>query len=212
MGCVSSKDGSEPIKVGDDKTTAVGTHLAKPEDIVDFPTFPEGTKSLLSKYLTRQIWNQLKDKKDKYGFSFREVIFSGAKNTDSGIGCYAGSDDSYETYAPFFDKIIEDYHKHAKEASHGKHNPNMNAKELKAPPLEGEDAAMIVSTRIRIGRNLISFPLGPALTKAQRLEIMNMVVKVFQTLEGDLAGKFYPLQGMDKETQNKLIEDHFLFK
>ncbi len=71
---------------------------------------------------------------------------------------------------------------------------------------------MIVSTRIRIGRNLSGFPLGPALTKAQRLEVMTMVVKALETFEGDLAGKFYPLQGMDKETQNKLIEDHFLFK
>lgn len=209
MGCQSSKDGSEPIKVGDDKTTAVGTHLAKPEDIVDFPTFPEGTKSLLSKHLSRQIWNQLRDKKDKYGFTFREAIFSGAKNTDSGIGCYAGSHDSYKTFAPFFDKIVEDYHKHGKDA---KHVSNMNAKELVAPPLPEDEAAMIVSTRIRVGRNLADFPLGPALTKAQRLEVMTKVTKALETFEGDLAGKFYPLQGMDKETQNKLIEDHFLFK
>lgn len=209
MGCQSSKDGSEPIKVGDDKTTAVGTHLAKPEDIVDFPTFPEGTKSLLSKHLSRQIWNQLRDKKDKYGFTFREAIFSGAKNTDSGIGCYAGSHDSYKTFAPFFDKIVEDYHKHGKDA---KHVSNMNAKELVAPPLPEDEAGMIVSTRIRVGRNLADFPLGPALTKAQRLEVMTKVTKALETFEGDLAGKFYPLQGMDKETQNKLIEDHFLFK
>ena len=47
MGCAASKDGLEPIKVGDDKTTAVGTHLAKAEDVIDFPTFPEGTKSAL---------------------------------------------------------------------------------------------------------------------------------------------------------------------
>ena len=209
MGCQSSKDGSEPIKVGDDKTTAVGTHLAKPEDVVDFPTFPEGTKSLLSKHLSRQIWNQLKDKKDKYGFTFREAIFSGAKNSDSRIGCYAGSHDSYKTFAPFFDKIVEDYHQHGKDA---KHVSNMNAKELVAPPLPEDEAAMIVSTRIRVGRNLADFPLGPALTKAQRLEVMTKVTKALETFEGDLAGKFYPLQGMDKETQTKLIEDHFLFK
>jgi len=71
---------------------------------------------------------------------------------------------------------------------------------------------MIVSTRIRVGRNLADFPLGPALTKAQRLEVMTKVTKALETFEGDLAGKFYPLQGMDKETQTKLIEDHFLFK
>jgi protein-arginine kinase len=88
----------------------------------------------------------------------------------------------------------------------------MNAKELVAPPLPEDEAAMIVSTRIRVGRNLADFPLGPALTKAQRLEVMTKVTKALETFEGDLAGKFYPLQGMDKETQNKLIEDHFLFK
>lgn len=46
MGCAASS-GLEPVKVGDDKTTAVGTHLKTPEDVVDFPTFPEGTKSAL---------------------------------------------------------------------------------------------------------------------------------------------------------------------
>jgi protein-arginine kinase len=71
---------------------------------------------------------------------------------------------------------------------------------------------MIVSTRIRVGRNLADFPLGPSLSKAQRLEVMTKVTKALETFEGDLAGKFYPLQGMDKETQKKLIEDHFLFK
>merc|ERR1712032_1810173 len=29
---------------------------------------------------------------------------------------------------------------------------------------------------------------------------------------GDLKGKFYSLEGMDKKTQKQLIEDHFLFK
>ena len=151
----------------------------------------------------------MRDKKDKYGFTFREAIFSGAKNTDSGIGCYAGSHDSYKTFAPFFDKIVEDYHKHGKDA---KHVSNMNAKELVAPPLPEDEAGMIVSTRIRVGRNLADFPLGPALSKQQRLDVMNTVVKALDTFEGDLKGKFYSLEGMDKETQTKLIEDHFLFK
>lgn len=32
------------------------------------------------------------------------------------------------------------------------------------------------------------------------------------TLTGELAGTYYPLRGMDKATQNKMIEDHFLFR
>jgi len=209
MGCSASKDAQEVLKLDDGKTTAVSSALTKPEDVENFPVFPDGTKSLLSKVLTKQIWFSLKDKKDKYNFTFREAIFSGCKNTDSGIGCYAGSHDSYKVFAPFFDRIIEEYHKHGKDA---KHVSDMDASKLNAPPFSEEDAAMIVSTRIRVGRNLADFPLGPALTKEQRLTVMNTVVKALNTFEGDLKGTFYPLEGMDKDTQNQLIADHFLFK
>ena len=98
--------------------TKCGPHLKKPEDITGFPVFPAGTKSLLSKCLTKELWEQLKDVKDKSGVSFRTAILSGCQNTDSGIGVYAGSHDSYTTFAPLMDKIIEQYHGHAKGARH----------------------------------------------------------------------------------------------
>ncbi len=44
----------------------------------------------------------------------------------------------------------------------------MDPSKVVCPPLSPEDSAMIVSTRIRVGRNLAEFPLGPALTKEQR--------------------------------------------
>ena len=71
---------------------------------------------------------------------------------------------------------------------------------------------MVNSTRIRVGRNLANYPLGPGVSKEQRLEIMNKVVKACETFEGDLKGKFYPLDGMSKADQEQLIADHFLFK
>jgi len=60
------------------------------------------------------------------------------------------------------DKIVLDYHKHGKSA---KHVSDMDASKLKAPPFAPEDASMIVSTRIRVGRNLADYPLGPGLTR-----------------------------------------------
>lgn len=69
----------------------------------------------------------------------------------------------------------------------------MSAAKLVAPPFSAEDAQMIISTRIRVGRNLADYPLGPGLTKEQRLEIMNKVVSALSTLEGDLKGTFYSL-------------------
>ncbi len=56
----------------------VGAHLKKAEELTGFPVFPAGTKSLVSKHCTRDVWEQLKDKKDSAGFTFKEAIFSGA--------------------------------------------------------------------------------------------------------------------------------------
>lgn len=60
---------------------------------------------------------------------------------------------------------------------------------------------MVISTRIRVGRNLDGYPLGPGVTKAQRDEIMTKVVEACSTFTGDLKGTFYPLDGMNKEIQ-----------
>ena len=90
------------------------------------------------------------------------MILSGCQNTDSGIGCYAGSHDSYTTFSKLFDKVIEDYHKHGKDA---KHVSDMDYTKLKCPPFTAEESALIVSTRIRVGRNLKDFPLGPGISK-----------------------------------------------
>ena len=67
-----------PKSVEKAKDVEAGPHLKKPEDLTGFPVFPPGTKSLLSKYLTKDIWEKLKDKVDKHGFSFKQAILSGA--------------------------------------------------------------------------------------------------------------------------------------
>ena len=112
------------------------------------------------KFLTPEIWQKYADKKDKHGFSFKAAVFSGCQNTDSSVGCYAGSHDSYIAFSDFFDKIIETYHgvkQHVKEIK-------MDSSKLNAPPLPEDDAKIIISTRIRVGRNLADFPLGPGIT------------------------------------------------
>ena len=48
----------------------MGSDLKCADEIKSFPYFPSGTKSLLSKVLTREVWDACKDKKDKFGFTF----------------------------------------------------------------------------------------------------------------------------------------------
>ena len=136
-------------------------------------------------------------------------VFSGVANQDSGIGVYAGSHDAYTKFNKLFDQVVLNYHKHDKDA---KHISDMTADGLENADFTEEQSNMVNSTRIRVGRNLADYPLGPGVSKAQRLEIMNKVVEACNTFEGDLKGTFYPLEGMSKKDQEKLIEDHFLFK
>merc|ERR1711881_750898 len=74
----------------------------------------------------------------------------------------------------------------------------------------GNDAP-VKSTRIRVGRNLEGFGLSPGILKEHRLEFENLMKQAFGNLEGDLAGTYYPLTGMNEATRQQLVDDHFLF-
>lgn len=187
----------------------MGDHLVFPSQITKYPYFPSGTKSLLSKVLTRDVWDQCKDRTDKYGYTFQQCIFSGCKWTNSGIGVYAGCHEGFYTFAPLFDKIIEQYHKHSPT---DKHISKMDYRDLQCPDFPPDEDAMINSTRIRVARNLADYPLGTAVTAQQRREVEQKVVSALNTFTGELKGKYYSLGSMTEDERKQLIADHFLFK
>ena len=88
----------------------------------------------------------------------------------------------------------------------------MDYEKLNCPPFPPEDAAMIISTRIRVGRNLDDFPLGPGITKEQRNKVEELVSTALKKFDGEPAGKYYSLKTMSEEDRKQLIEDHYLFK
>lgn len=175
---------------------------------MNYPNFPSDCKSMLCKHLTPEVFELLKDKVTTNDFTLEQAINSGVVNIDSGIGVYAGDEESYTLFAPLFDPIIEEYHGFTKE---DKHQSNLNPDDLNAPNPD-PNGEFIVSTRIRVGRNVANMPLGPAVSKEQRNQIEASIVEGLNTLEGELEGTYYPLLGMTKEVQDQLIKDHFLFK
>jgi arginine kinase len=201
--------GSAPTAAAGSATVKAGTHLTKPEQLTGPVEWPAGTKSLVSRFVTADLFNKFKGKKDKAGVSFEQMILSGAQNIDSGIGVYAGSHDSYTTFGELFDQVIQEYHKHGKQ---DKHVSNMDHTQLQCPPFSPEDASMILSTRIRVGRNLADFPLGPGISKEQRDKVEELVSTACKGFTGELQGTYYALATMTKEDQTQLIADHFLFK
>jgi len=133
------------------------------ESLDDLQTFfKPDTSSALSRNLNQEIWDEYKDKSCKEGVTFKTCCFSGVANQDSGIGLYAGSHDSYTTFNKLFDKVIKEYHGHD---VNDKHISDMNAEGLENADFNEEDSAMVNSTRIRVGRNLADYPLGPGVTK-----------------------------------------------
>ena len=175
---------------------------------MNYPNFPDECHSLLSKYLTPEVFEALKNKKTPNGFTLEQAINSGVVNLDSGIGVYAGDQESYTVFAVLFDPIIEEYHGFKKGDVH---KSNLNPEDLNAPNPDPE-GKYIVSTRIRVGRNVDHMPLGPGISKEQRDQVESSIVEGLCTLEDELAGSYYPLHGMSKEIQEQLIKDHFLFK
>ncbi len=175
---------------------------------MDYPNFPKNCRSLLCKYLTPEVFEELKNKKTKYGFTLMQAIKSGVENIDSSIGVYAGDEESYRVFAPLFDPIIKEYHGFDKDKDH---ISDFNSSRLDISNLDPK-GEFILSTRIRVGRNLHCFPLGVNISRRERLIVECMVRDALKSLGGDLEGEYYPLLGMSKEIREKLIKNHFLFK
>merc|ERR1712062_781959 len=108
-------------------------------------------------------------------------------------------------FADVFDPIIQDYHGIDADSTH---TSDMDSTKINGRiPVDFP----VKSTRIRVGRNLEGFGLSPGITKEHRLEFEGMMKKAFASLEGDLAGTYYPLTGMDEAVRQQLVDDHFLF-
>ncbi|XP_076444654.1 arginine kinase-like isoform X2 [Babylonia areolata] len=166
-------------------------------------------QSLLKKNLTVDLYNELKDKKTKYGGTLADCIRSGARNPQSNVGIYASDPEAYTTFSKILDKVIKDYHKVDKLT-----HPDPNFGDLDNLGFSDLDPSgkMIVSTRVRVGRSHKGFGFPPTLTKADRLKMEEITKEALNKLKGPLKGTYYPLVGMDKQTEKQLINDHFLFK
>lgn len=175
---------------------------------VKMPEFSTQSNALVKKYLSEERYQHLHNIKTSSGYTLDQAIRSGVENADSSIGIYAGDAESYDVFSSVFNDVIEEYHGFS---GHMEHKSDLKVKSLNTPFFSDLDR-YIVSTRIRVGRNLLGFPLGAGMTRQQRVEVEKKIVSTLQNLDGEFAGEYYPLSGMSPKTQDRLIEDHFLFK
>lgn len=165
--------------------------------------------SLLAKHLTPELEQSLQGLRTSNQFGLHQVIRSGKENPDSSVGVYAGDEESYVLFAPLLDKVVQEYHGHGTEDTHRR---DLSVESLGKVGDLDPSGGKIISTRIRVGRNLKGFAFAPAISREGRLEVENRTIQALRGLQGELAGTYYPLLGMSEETRAKLVQDHFLFK
>lgn len=166
--------------------------------------------SLLKKYLTVELFAKLNDKKLSSGKSLLDCINAGLKNPTSSVGIYAADADAYDLFADVFNPIIEDYHKFPADQSH----PDGDGWVGDDSQFDDLDPnhEFIQSTRIRCARSVATFPLNTSMSEEDYMNLMQQVTDVLGNLSGELEGKFYQLEGMDPAEEEKMVNDHQLFK
>merc|ERR1712013_825622 len=170
-----------------------------------FPSI-QSQHSLVAKHVTKDKWDQLKNITTKTsGFTLAKAIACAVQFNNQHCGIYAGDWDSYKDFAPVFDPLIQEYHGISPSAVH---TSDMDFNKIRGNIVDG---APVHSTRIRVGRSIDGFGLSPGITKEQRVGVEKLMSNAVQTFTGELAGKYYPLTGMEESVRQQLVDDHFLF-
>ena len=162
--------------------------------------------SLVAKYVTAPLWDKLsRAATTTSGFTLAKAIACAVQFDDQHCGIYAGDHDSYDNFAKVFHPLIQEYHGISADAVH--------TSDMDASKIVGniDDDVPVKSTRIRVGRNIEGFGLSPGITKDQRIDLEKMMKDAFGKMEGDLAGTYYPLTGMEEAVRQQLVDDHILF-
>ncbi|XP_064632252.1 creatine kinase, flagellar-like isoform X2 [Lineus longissimus] len=181
--------------------------------IAGLGNFPDLThhNNWMSKCLNMKIYDELKDKKTASGFTMDKAIQTGVDNPGHPfiftVGCVAGDEESYETLSALFDEVI--YHRHNGYAKDALHPTDLDFNKLTGG--EGLDPKYVWSCRVRTGRSIRGYSLPPHCSCAERRDVEQILIKALDTFSGKFRGKYYPLNKMTDEEQEKLIDEHFLF-
>jgi hypothetical protein len=134
--------------------------------------------SLCAKNCTPEIWEQYKDtvSTGKAKWTLARAVNSGLRYPSSFVGCHAGDLESYDDFKDFFYPVIQGYHK-GFDINTTKHVTDMDPSKIETE-LTAAAQSKIISTRIRVARNLKMFPLNPGGDKAQRIAITELMSKV----------------------------------
>ncbi len=172
---------------------------------MEIPCFPPDSPSLIKQYLTPALFEQLLSLKTDTGFTLETAIRSGLENPDSHIGIYAGDAQSYALFSPVLDPIILAYH--------GLKEPIGHVSRLGPVtlPLVDPDQDFILSTRIRVARNLEEFPFPPHINPQERGRVESLVAQAMEKMPQTLKGRYIPFQELSPSQWQDLLARKLAF-
>jgi len=175
----------------------------------DYPDFSKHN-NWMSRCLTKELYAQLRDKMTPGGYTLDNAIQTGVDNPGHPfimtVGATFGDEESYQTFKPLFDKIIEKRHNGYKPTD--MHQTDLSLDGLKNCKF---DESFVRSSRVRTGRSIRGLAMPTYCTRAERREVENILRKATEMLTGELAGKYESLKDTSDERQEQLIEEHLLY-
>ena len=173
--------------------------------IISAPLFDPVSTCLARKHLTEAYWLKARDVQSESGCTLRDMLRSGVENSDSEIGIYAGDADCYEVFSGLLDPLLADYHGLEDEPFHvttsaGPAVGNWNLK-----------VNEILSTRIRVARNLQGYPFTTRISSQQRSQLEVVVSRALKRLSGVWAGEYFSYATMDSDHRVAFSKRRLIF-
>ena len=142
----------------------------------------------MAKVMTPELYKRMRARQTKSGYTIDDVIQTGVDNPGHPfimtVGCVAGDEDSYETFAEFFDEIIEKRHGGYKKTD--MHKTDLSDNLVMEEPF---DPAFVSSVRVRTGRSIRGYALPPWCSRAERRKVEAISCEALSRFDGDLKGE-----------------------
>jgi len=217
---LKDEDGNVDLSKVDDPYLLYGGYYAgDPKDGEDFkyltfdklPAFTDKHRSFVAKTLTADLFEKLKDKQTSKGYTLSNVIMTGVVTPHLGVGATAGDEESWEVFKDLYYPIIKGWHGY--DAYTQKHPIDLDPSKLVFTEEQRElFNDYVVSTRIRAARNISGFSLPAGTDDEDRAGVEEVLKQAFDSLKGELAGKYYELDSLTEEQSQFLLDKGYLFQ
>ena len=175
----------------------------------------ENPGNLMARHFNEDYFNSLDNQLQQ---QLTKIILTGIKNPDSQMGSYAMNPQDYDIFSPMLDPMIRDFHAIPPEIEISqKHDWNTNAETCDLGEIDPR--LKDISMRVRVARNVSSFPLPGAMTKEQRIAFENIAAKAFIKLgeDPDFGGHYLSItpdspNEIDRAEYDRRVNAHQMFK